>query len=107
MQELRKTIVPSAAAHKLDRLMQAVRYYQQQTKRKVSILAVAPASSDCDSLCGSFTAGKDAATVMLQHYGICWLGLISCVAIYDCVLASCARLPCSTGPQPPDQSYRS
>ena len=35
LQELRKTIVPSAAAHKLDRLMQAVRYYQQQTKRKV------------------------------------------------------------------------
>jgi adenine C2-methylase RlmN of 23S rRNA A2503 and tRNA A37 len=33
-QELRKSIVPSAAAYKLDRLMAAVATYQQKTRQK-------------------------------------------------------------------------
>ena len=33
-QELRKSIVPSAAAYKLDRLMAAVATYQQKTQQK-------------------------------------------------------------------------
>ena len=34
-QELRKSIVPSAAAYKLDKLMAAVDAYQEQTKQRV------------------------------------------------------------------------
>ncbi len=34
-QELRKSIVPSAAAYKLDKLMAAIETYQQRTRQKV------------------------------------------------------------------------
>ena len=37
LQELRKTLVPSAAAYKLDRLMAAVCAYQEQSGRKVFV----------------------------------------------------------------------
>jgi hypothetical protein len=35
MQELRKSIVPSAAAYKLDKLMAAIETYQQRTRQRV------------------------------------------------------------------------
>lgn len=41
-QELRKSIVPSAAAYKLDKLMAAIDTYQQQTKQRVSASALNP-----------------------------------------------------------------
>ena len=41
-QELRKTIVPSAKAYPLDRLMAAVDKYQMQTRQKVSLLCQMP-----------------------------------------------------------------
>ncbi len=41
-QELRRSIVPSAAAYKLDRLMAAIATYQQKTQQKAC----------CPSFCG-------------------------------------------------------
>lgn len=41
LQELRKSIVPSASAYKLDKLMAAIETYQQRTKQRVSKSVIA------------------------------------------------------------------
>ena len=41
LQELRKTLVPSAAAYKLDKLMAAVCVFQEQSDRKVGLCLLA------------------------------------------------------------------
>ena len=85
-QELRKTIVPSAKAYPLDKLMAAVDKYQMQTRQKV--IAAAQHCQKTGSAVYSVLSVLDCNTFLYSLCSICW----SLTNITDgSILVSCVQ----------------